>query len=180
MDSKTLKQTIKEAQNSSDTMSKLIQQFSPLIRKCARILSHNLQDLEDAEQEFRITFITTIRHCPIEHFPENTDYPILAYIDHSMKNRLMRLLKQRAIPSTEVSLEDMPTDICDQSPMKPEISIEISDLLKMLTTIQRYTIIAHYYYGYSDQEIAQKLHISRQAVHKNRINALKNLKERLS
>ena len=179
MDSKDLTKLVKEAQHSNDAMYKLIEKFEPLIKKCAHILSPNPQDREDGEQEFRIALIKAVRHCPVDNFAEGTDLPMIGYIVHALKNRLARLGNQKRNTPVVDFFDEDPVQLQDSNPVMPEISAEILNLLSFLSPNQRVIIVGYYYYGYSDQELALKFRVSRQAVHKDRMKALKMLKEHL-
>ena len=94
MDSKGLTRLVREAQHSDEAMCKLIRNFEPLIKKLAHILSPHPQEREDAEQEFRIALVKAVRRCPVDHFVEETELPMVRYITNALKNRLTRLGSQ--------------------------------------------------------------------------------------
>ena len=51
-------------------------------------------------------------------------------------------------------------------------------MLTGLTALQRKVLVIRYLYGYSDAEIADQLHISRQAVNRAKNRAVAVLKEK--
>lgn len=57
------------------------------------------------------------------------------------------------------------------------LELEVMDALSDLSSSQRKIILASYIYGFSDAEIAEQMHISRQAVHKSRLKALERLRK---
>lgn len=177
MDSKGLIKLVRNAQHSNDDMYKLITKFEPLIKKFAHILSPNPQDREDNEQEFRITLIKAVRQCPVDNFLEDIEFPMVRYITCALKNRLARLGNQKRNSLNIDSFEQDTIQLQDLNPISPEMSVEILNLLNCLNPNQRKIIIGYYFYGYSDQELACKFQISRQALHKDRMKALKILKE---
>lgn len=58
-----------------------------------------------------------------------------------------------------------------------ETKIELIQLIKPLTTTQKEVLYLKYFYGYSDSEISDKLHITRQAVNRTKNRALEELRK---
>lgn len=57
-----------------------------------------------------------------------------------------------------------------------DYQITICSFLYQLPSEQKEILVLKYYYGYIEQEIGDKMHISRQAVNKQKNQALKKLK----
>ncbi len=179
MDSKGLYALTKTAQHSKNAMSQLVFQFDPLVKKLARRTEEKLQDRGDAEQELRIAIIKAVQSCHLENFPEDGDVPVLSYIVKSVRRRYIQLMmKKQAAPQLAPSvLDDL--QLFDPTSQNQWLIAEISELLDKLTPQQKKIITGYYYHGYSDQDMADRLHISRQAIYKSRMKALSLLRKQL-
>lgn len=179
MDSKGLYALTKTAQHSKNAMSQLVFQFDPLVKKLARRTEEKLQDRGDAEQELRIAIIKAVQSCHLENFPKDGDISVLSYIVKSIRHRYIQLImKKQSTPQIASSeLDDF--QLLDPAPQNQWLAAEMLELLDKLAPQQKQIIIGYYYYGCSDQDMADKLHISRQAVYKNRIKALGFLRKQL-
>ena len=62
--------------------------------------------------------------------------------------------------------------------LSPSEMVELREMLTGLTALQRKVLVIRYLYGYSDAEIADQLHISRQAVNRAKNRAVAVLKEK--
>lgn len=150
---------IEAAQKKSENMIILMDHFTPLIRRLAHRLPYEYQD---AEQDMRLSFLEIVNRMKLEQMRCLEDKYLLGYIKNAMTNRYINLLYASTKQKEPKSLIDY--------------RIELLSLLRTLPKIQKDVLYFRYFYGYSDIEIAQKLHITRQAVNKIKNRALKELK----
>ena len=176
MDNRGLYDQVKRAQSSSEEMMRLIQRFEPLIQKFSRQLEPLAQNRDDAKQEFRLALIEIVSRCPIDHFPDQADVPVLSYISKSLAHKYQQLSETQARQQTvDLADEDQVPD--EDFTHRTELHVQLKEWLHYLTPQQRKVIAAYYLYDLSDAEIGKRMHISRQAVYRCRNRALAVLKE---
>lgn len=113
----------------------------------------------------------------------NTDSSINKYISKSLKNYAINYYRKKRhdnfiMYNTEVTSIEIDKHI--QADFDDSILI-LKDILKNTLSDKQFNIInLRYFKCLSDIEIAKKLNISRQAVYKNRLLALSNIKKSLS
>lgn len=172
----TLLSLVRSAQKDTKQMAKLLSQFEPLIRKYARML-HRLEP-EDAMQEMSLAFLQIIQKLDLQMFdgPEPDKF-FLSYLQRAMKSRFLDLVK-RQNNIIFVDLDNALNLNQEDGSLSPEELAELREMLASLTGLQREVILAKYLYGYSDVEIAGRLHVSRQAVNRAKNRAVALLKEK--
>lgn len=177
MDSKGLYDDFRKSKDSQEACYALICKFEPLISKLARGITEDYHEQEDVKQELRITFLHVVRQCPLEHFKDGADRAVLIYITKSLKNRSRQMQNMRSKTWQTSEYEQSDDLIIDNTLNQRILELEIMDSLSGLSVSQRKIILASYIYGFSDAEIAEQMHISRQAVHKSRLKALEKLRK---
>lgn len=164
---------VEKAKKESNFMESLLRQFTPLIRHFAHKLPY---EYSDAEQDITFAFLQLMRGFSLENMRSQDNKYLLKYIKRLIENRFIDLLyKRHQIQNSEELLEDIKMDI----PCDPifETKIQLIQLIKPLTTIQKEVLYLKYFYGYSDSEIFHKLHITRQAVNRTKNRALEELRK---
>ena len=160
-----------EAKKNPDIMLELINMFNPLILKYSSLLK---MDTEDAMSEFTLELIRIINKFPAKD-EYDLDMYVLSYIKKSIRNSYISLSKKQT--SLNITyLEDFNNIGIEESQLS---AFWMNDILLKLTPVQRDVIILKYYHGYTVNEIANIMNISRQAVNQMKKRALKHLKEML-
>ena len=170
---KNLSQLIKKAQKETKNMEELINKFSPLIWHFASRLPY---DRQDATQDMVLSFLQIIHAIQLDELYEQNDLVLLAYLKKAMSNHYINLLGKYSKTSNQLlSLEDQDIQIAIENDF--EMEIEIRRLTEHLSEIQRQVISLKYWYGYSEVDIAQMLHITRQAVNRTKNRAINELRK---
>ena len=168
-----LSQLIKKAQKETKNMEELINKFSPLIRHFASRLPY---DRQDATQDMVLSFLQIIHAIQLDELYEQNDLVLLAYLKKAMSNHYINLLGKYSKTSNQLlSLEDQDIQIAIENDF--EMEMEIRRLTEHLSEIQRQVISLKYWYGYSEVDIAQMLHITRQAVNRTKNRAINELRK---
>lgn len=117
----------------------------------------------------------TIKLCDFE-----SEYKLNAYINRCLKNCAINLYRKENLNTrTLYNTNTTYFELDKQSSMTlSDISSELIfyDTIKNLTPKQKEIITLKYKDGLSDEQISEKLLITRQAVHKSRVSALMKLK----
>ena len=162
---------LKEAKaHNQDSLAEIISRFSPLIRKYSYSLNY-----EDAESDLVVSMIQLIYDMPVF----NNDGQAVQYISKSMNHAYIKLLKGLIQRRENEILYDPDTfkNLQRLSESGDEKDLDILSALEQLTHNQKWVIKYKFFYMLPDKEIMKRLNISRQAVYKNKINALKKLRE---
>lgn len=152
---------------------KIYEVFKKLILYYVRRLKRD----EDAFQELNIFLIELLYQIPLDRFCIDQSCDLKNYIAVSIRNRYISYSKMKQIQET------LFVDYCEQiAACEGEIedfenSMIIAQGLALLTKKQKLVINYKYTCGYSDAEISEELHISRQAVHRLKTRGLLILKE---
>ena len=147
-----------------DSLEFILNKFYPLIKKCAGQLSY-VEAMTDLNI-FLIEFIYKLDPKKIAPYSEGE---LVNYIAAAIKNKKIDLYRKSRLKVDEVYVENMP----DSSAFENEVCFY--GILLELPERQRYVFCERYIKGYSDAEIAKKLNLSRQAVHKLRLKAVETL-----
>ena len=156
--------------NDSETaLSELIEKFEPLLNKYAHELKYDC-----AKSDLIIFLIQLIRHLDFNKINHYSDGQLVTYIVTALRNKKIDLHRR-----TLHSFEEIHTETIAEIPAASDwfTRFTITQCLKKLSPRQRNVIIRKYYLGYSDIEIAEQLHITRQAVNRTKTRALRTLKE---
>ncbi|MBU5593383.1 sigma-70 family RNA polymerase sigma factor [Clostridium sp. MSJ-4] len=146
----------------------VLNMFEPLLNKYSRLLEY-----DDAKQELTLTLIKTLQKIPIHKKNFKEDKYIISYIKKSIINRYVSLSKKLTKKYTyEAEFDSNLMYFNDDD----ENIIELYDLLKDLTRVEKNIIVLKYLHNMSDVEIAELHNISRQAVNQTKNRALNKLK----
>jgi RNA polymerase sigma factor (sigma-70 family) len=170
---------ITSAQDNSDDMMELINQFMPLIKKYGRMLH-----TEDAKSDLILEFIELIKKVRRERFRCLDDGTVVTYIEHSMRNSYYKLLKKYFATSRQiVSLEDITEkERMDVLSEEVEVFAHIFDAFPkhLLTDKERQIIVLIFENGCTSAQIARIWGCSRQAVNQAKRSALNKMKRCLT
>lgn len=160
-----LAQKIQDSKDGNkESIMEIITKFKPLINKYRWKLGY-----EDAENELIEHLIITLKKMPIKDEGRN-----VGYITTSIKNKYLQLSKKKSKYEEEI----IDSEIVDQC-FTESIYDSLSDELMKLDERYRKVIVYRYYYGYSDQQIGEILHLTRQSVCRIRNKALKSLRKNI-
>lgn len=153
-----------------DALLEIINKFKPIIKKIV-----NKLDYEESETDLVILFIQMIQAMNLNKFTHLSEGALVNYIYKSLKNRSIDLFRKHTLKKVvelELNLDTLKTEV------DLDTHIFVKELLDadVLTSHQRLVLSQSYIYEYSDIEIAQILHISRQAVNKTRNRGIEALK----
>lgn len=171
-----LYELVKTAQNNNDeSIMLMLNKFNPLIKKYSRSLNY-----DGAYSDLVINLIEIIRCIPIlKNESMQKEACIVAYIANSLRYKYIQLSKKYSeIYKMEVELNEQ--ILGSKSDDNIENHILINMLLDKLPELQRKVLIEKFIKDHTDVEIANNLHISRQAVNKTKNRGLKNLKKYLT
>ena len=166
----SLKQTILKAHGrDSDSMAELILRFSPLIWKYKRYLGY-----DEAETDLVIALMEMIYHLSPSAIEHSGEGQLVKLIQTTIRNRAIDLHRSQAFRARETAL---PEDYEPADPYPYFETIYFHDMLKDLTPRQRRIVEYKILHDFSDTEIGEILHISRQAVNRLYRRALAQLRE---
>ena len=169
---KKLVKLIEKAKLEKVDMEILIERFLPLIRRLAHKLPYEYQD---AEQDMKLVFLELIHKISLRDMRNQEDKYLLKYIETTMNNHCFDLChKYYRDKGREQPLEETAVILPDGVPF--EDLTELEQFFKALTKLQKQILIAEYVYGYSETELSEKLHITRQAVNRTNNRALHELR----
>ncbi|WP_099191015.1 RNA polymerase sigma factor [Tepidibacter mesophilus] len=163
----------KSKDKDKEALTQIINKFKGTIKKFSKQLEY-----EEAEIDLIIGVIETIGKIKLSNLELKNEGAITNYIYNSIKNKRTELYRKHVkgiSKELEINLEITE----DKTNYQLEDKIFIDNLLNLLTDIQRIILVEKFLKGYSDLEISNKLHISRQAVNKSKNRALKRLKSYL-
>jgi DNA-directed RNA polymerase specialized sigma subunit, sigma24 homolog len=157
------------------SMVEIIQRFSPLIDKYSN--KFRAIGYEDAKSELTLFLIGLIKYKS-ENISKLQEGAIVAYISKSMYRQYIQLsIKNCGIKSLEIPLDQDIALTDDDYEIENKILIE--ELLQQLSSSQRDLIEKIYFCGYSQSYLAKNLSVSRQAINKQKINAINKIKRYL-
>lgn len=175
-----LKERIRRAQfGDQQTMLDLVEQFMPLLKKYAYKLH-----TEDALQELTLRFLEIVFCMPLDSLKVDSDYAIISYVNCSVKNAYIALLKKYLKSKSDSLSWDELTEmqqlkISNHSEKQYPEKIcfdELLDTCPQLTEKERYVLTMIYYYGYSSAKIAKTLSSSRQNINQIKKRALEKMR----
>ncbi len=149
----------------SESLMYILEKFNPLIIKYTQKSNY-----DDAKSELTEKMLLLIHHIP----EMDNNGKIVSYIHTSIIHEYQKLSQQRKKQHSMNYLDECMFE--DTSTQQDYSDIYFFNLLKPLSTRQQQIIKYKYYNGYTTNEIAKKLQISRQSVYRNEKFALKLLK----
>lgn len=153
-------------------MNDFIEKFRPLINKFADQLNY-----ECAESDLVISLILLVHRIELTNFSGECDGQIVNYITVSMRNSRNNLYHRNVMQVMEEDMEEgqleafAAPDTADEN--------EWMLLLTKLPKLQREITIGKFLYGFSDVELAKRMRLSRQYVHRMENRALDSLRTML-
>ena len=154
-----------------DSLLELINRFDPLIKKYSYFLG-----TEDSKQELTLEFIRVVKNINLNNLKIKTDAALTSYIRKSIKNKYIQLsIAQNLKENKETVFEYEKVNNSYKS--NDDLIAIVNSLIDTLTDLEKEVIILRYYKEFSDIEISQFFHISRQAVNQNKNRALKKMRK---
>lgn len=170
---KELIKLIKEYQNHQmENFSLIYDTFYKLITMYAIKIGD-----KEAVQDLSGFLVELLFKIDISKFKEDDSEDIKKYIAVCLRNEYYAMLRQKAQP---VFYSDELINLTSNITYNYEDTLLVQECLGIVTEYQRKILILRYCYDLSDSQIAEKLHISRQAVSKARKKGLETLKNFLS
>lgn len=169
---KPLFELIENSQKGDNTaILSIIEKFNPSIKKYSRKLGY-----DGADTDLIIDLIKTVKEFKLCSINLENEGTLVNYLYNSIKYKYIDLMRKYIkIYNNETELNlDILEDSCTY---EIEDNIYIQTLLNTLPEMQKKIIEDRYIKDLSDSEIANKLHISRQAVNKSRNKALNHLRK---
>lgn len=145
----------------------LYNKFLPKIKKCAINLNY-----EAAETDITIKFLEFIKNTNFDALISKCDGAVVNYANRFFNNTFINLLNSHSEPIRYIYIDDENSFIKDVPYYDDQSNLYI-DCFSHLTDLQSEIIVYRYIYGYSVQEIALKLKVSRQAVNKAKNRGIK-------
>ncbi|MBW6411525.1 sigma-70 family RNA polymerase sigma factor [Clostridium weizhouense] len=163
-------------QNDEDSLLTIINKFNLLIKKLSRKMVY-----EGAETDLIIYLIQMLRKLDLDKLKNFSEGGLVKYIQVSLNNKAIdHCKKYYLIKNNEMVLDINIIQQNFDTSVKNNIdnNLFIDELLNLKALTEHQKLILKYYYlcEYSDMQIANKLKISRQAVHKTRSYGLKIIK----
>lgn len=155
-----------------ESVLKLYDKFLPKIKKCSRKLNY-----DTAETDIVIQFLEFIKNTNFNALNYKCDGAVVNYTSKFFTNAYLNLLKKYKTKIQYVYLDAEDTFVREVPYYDKTEDLDI--YLSCLTELQRKVIILKYIYGYSDNEIAKKLQISRQAVNRVKNRGFNTIKEKI-
>ena len=129
---------------------------------------------EDYREELRSAFIEILYKINTQKFKRDDSDSVKRYIAVALRNKYISLSNaKQKYEKIELGNVD---EFCSYK-ISFEERIMIKDMLGLLSSKQRQIITYKYIYGYSDIEISNHLNISRQAVNRLKIRAIRTIRE---
>lgn len=176
MDNLLLKKDLIKVQEGNDEiLLTVINNFNPLISKCAYLLNY-----EDSKSDLCVFFIELIQNLKLNKF--QNDSQIVSYIAKSMKHEYIRLskIKVRHAENEILIGHELENEISYDPIIEEDNLIYIKQILNdYLTQKEKTVLYAIYFMDYSVSEIANLYHISRQAVNKTKNKAKLKIQKNL-
>lgn len=157
---------LKEAKTNQDSILEIIKQFHPLLTSLARKNGWKVET-EDMESMLTIKLIETVRSMDV---PEDVG-ACVHYISSRMKFSFLDLVKKL----NKVSDSEVSTEFMEQAHEYDASDIGFESLIESLDSRKQEILHLKFKEMFTDQEIAIKLGISRQAVNKHLRQAYKEL-----
>ncbi|MBQ3547862.1 MAG: sigma-70 family RNA polymerase sigma factor [Clostridia bacterium] len=129
---------------------------------------------EDAQSELTLFFIELLYSIKLSKFPTDDGDELHRYIAVSIKNKYISLSMAKVKSN---KFENHLFEECYGITDSFDKNICMSQAIKKLNDAQRLIFFYHYIYGFSINEIAERLNISRQAVNKTKNRILGILRE---
>jgi len=160
---------LSNSQHDEAAMQFIIEKFRPVIRKYAMQLHY-----DGAESDLVISLIEFVYKLDVRKLQSRSEGELVSFIVHTIRNKKIDIYRKNNKGVEEIGIDSVPA--------MPD-SIDFTETSCFRETIwklpkkQRAVIIAKYFYGYSDIEIAEMFRVSRQAVNQIKRRAIKALRK---
>ncbi|WP_432662948.1 RNA polymerase sigma factor [Wukongibacter baidiensis] len=147
--------------------------FHGAIKKLSKKLGY-----EEAETDMTIALLQTLKEIDLNEICMKNDGAITNYIWFFLRHKCVDLFRQnvsKKIETTNLNLDV----IADDTSYSVDDKLFVSMLLNSLPPLQRIVLKRKFMQGFSENEIAVRSGISRQAVNRAKNRGLKNLRKRL-
>lgn len=162
---------IKAQKGDEHSMIDIITLFDPKINKCSRQLNYS-----EARTDMIISLVEIIKSVDFYSLKNRGDGTIIKYISNALERKKIDLFYKYV--KGEKQEKELNLDIMGESFQgNIEDKLLIYKMFKLLSHEQKEILKRKYYYGFSEQEIAEQLHISRQAVNQAKNRAFKRLRK---
>lgn len=154
----------------------LLELFDKLLKKYARMLG-----TEDAYEDLRLFLFELLNKLKQKNIGSENDGYLVSYISKSIKNHYIALSKLRSYRR-----EDTFSDISDEQMIYIEQIAAMTDnnsisefypIAQSLSEREKKIIQLFFVHGYSVEEIANQMHISRQAINQAKLRALEKIRK---
>ena len=173
MSNKELLKLIEEYQNHRmENFHLIYEAFYKLILLYAQKVNES-----DAAQDLSGFLVEILFKIDTTKFKRDDSEDLKRYIAVCLRNEYYAMLKRKQF--SVIYCDELTYDIPENT-YNPQSKILIRECLATVTDNQRIILVLRYGYGFSDSQIAEKLHISRQAVSKTRKKGLEKLKNFLN
>lgn len=139
--------------------------------------SYRLKNDDDIFQELNVFFVELLRQLSLNRFHPDQSTGLQQYVAVCIRNKYISYSKLKQTRETfftdyceEISVQQSETELL-------EWRVLLSEGLARLTAKQKQVILYKYVQGYSDAEISQMLHITRQAVNRLKTRGLLLLRD---
>jgi DNA-binding CsgD family transcriptional regulator len=176
MDLITLIKKVKE--NDEIAMVAIIDMFAPCVNKYYKAAQYN----EDVRSELNLKLIQLVKHdIMLEQMREVNDATLIKYITSALYHHYISVSKKHRLTKNMEQIyesdESEMTDI-DLSFSDVQIDTLFFEHLKSLLTAREYECVyGHVYMGYTSEELAKFLCITRQACNQCKQRAFKKLRD---
>lgn len=164
---------INESKNGNEQcVMEVIARFEPLIKKYSRKLKH-----DDLNAELRLCLLESILYIPIgKSLNLNENQYIISYLNKCIKHKYIYLSKKIGrILDFETEFN---ADILFRTYEEYlDDAICIKNIMEKISKLQQKVIKEVYFNDISEEQLANELNISRQAVNRTKNRALKKLRE---
>ena len=128
---------------------------------------------KDAVHELSAFLAEMLFKINILKFEKDNSDDLHRYIAVCLRNEYYAILKRKQ--NAKLSFSELTADIPEPH-RNIDNSIFIRECLALVSDTQKKILVLRYFYDYSDYEISEKLHISRQAVNKARKKAIDKIR----
>jgi DNA-directed RNA polymerase specialized sigma subunit len=170
----SLYEMVKRAKSGDEqSLEYLILKFDPIINSISRKLN-----MECAKTDMVIFFIKLIKGMNIENIKNLSDGALVKYVEISLRRKYIKMNNKDSI--IEVELNDVFNSHNNEyTEIEFKIFLDEIENKKVINKKQNYVLLEKYFNQNTEQEIADELKISRQAVNKMNRLAIKNIREYL-
>lgn len=154
-----------------DALLEIVDIFRPIINKYKRN-----SYCEDMDNELILFLITILEKITLREELFNNEKYLFSYIFKSLKNKYMRINQKSYLKYKNESLNYDAIEYREYELLQSDM--EFQDIIKDLSTREKYILNQKYIFNLNESDIARELNTSRQyinKVHKNALGKLRNM-----